>query len=151
MFDTNVKPGSIHAVDVISLTRGDYLHPSYHETLLEGHEKFAFNTIPAMLNRFPTYKHAVSALNEFRAHHGLATINPEEMPYCEVCFYRPTPITPVALVGSSNAIKLLAKKHGLPRYDTYADYLHSRFKLRLPNKQPTAATRGETQRAKKTA
>ena len=123
LFTTDQSPAYCVPFDMMALTRGRTLTSrDYADKFLPGYEKFVFPDFEAMTEAFPTYRQALESLNDFRASHGLTPVN---VSYNEVCFEEDVKIEPVAVVGTSLALKAVGWDHKLKRYADVDTYLLS--------------------------
>lgn len=123
LFITKSKPGYCIPFDLMALTNVNNFTASEHGAeFLSGYEQFVFENEGEMREAFPTHKEAITALNEFRQQYGLKPVKPDEMRYNEVCFTDEINITPVAVVGSDEAVET-GKEYGLRGYKSVRDYL----------------------------
>ncbi len=125
VFETDEEPAFACPVDVMALTNGEtFTSSDYFSNLMTHASRFMEGSYKAMIQNYPNPKMALEQLNELRVAYGLKELTKKQIrPYNECCFFKEIPIKPVALIGKSKEMKILAKEYGLPWYKNANAYL----------------------------
>jgi len=130
IFTTSAKPGLVYPFDLVLLTDAKKLIVQYYRIkenlgdyyahkLIKGCEKFVFKSFEAMRKQFPTKESIWRAINKFRVNAGYKSLpDPKKrlIQYCEVNFFKPIKIKPIAVFGYTKLSRDIARKHGLPHF-----------------------------------
>jgi hypothetical protein len=123
LFETDEQPDYAVPFDLMALADHHGKPDSdYTSKLLNGHEQFVFASTKEMLEHYPTSSDALKALNAFRDSHDK---QPKTSEHNECVFQRAIAIRPIGIVGTSDEVRAIAAKHGLPRYGKIQEYLEA--------------------------
>lgn len=129
LFSTQKKPDYCSPLDLMALTTGDSLTSSdYGGAFIPNAEEFIFDSIEAMLELYSEPSVALAKLNSLRQDVGLLAISSISW-YNECCFEDPLNISPIALVGKSDAILKTAEDFDLPVYASVESYTRNKKPL----------------------
>ncbi len=123
LFETSQDPTYCTPVDLMALTNGKTFSSSDYDSLfIPGSDSLIFDSVEEMLELFPEPINALSSLNSLRISAGLKIIDKPFL-YNECCFETPVAMSPVALVGSSEAVVYAATEFHLPIYPSTRAYV----------------------------
>ena len=126
LFETDTAPSFCAPCDIMTLTTLHNLDAAqyaknYGATLIDGYERFIFDSIEHMFAIYPQSEKAIEEVNAFRQKKGLDPIT--AFAHNEVCFTEDLNIRPRALIGRSKQILAIAHEYpDVPRYDTLDEY-----------------------------
>lgn len=123
LFMAERVPDYCSPVDLMALTDGETFSSSdYNSRFFERSKELVFGSVDSMLLAYGSPEEAHKKLVEIRSSYGLKS--PEKpFSYNECCFEGAVKMTPVGLVGQSDAIAEAARKSGLVVYPTMETFI----------------------------
>lgn len=123
LFKAEREPDYCSPVDLMALTDGEtFTSSDYNCKFFERAKELVFGSVESMLLAYGSPDEANKKLVEIRSSYGLKS--PEKpFSYNECCFEGAVKITPVGLVGTSDAIAEAARESGLVVYPTMETFI----------------------------
>ncbi len=137
IFSTKEKPDHIYPFDLAVLTKNNdiiveyykienSLDVYYNHVLIEGYERFLFDSFNDMLKLIKSPYDALQKVNQFRKENGYQELSKDKiklLSFNETVFERPIKINPVAIYGGNVLSKQIAKKYHLPHFKSAKEFV----------------------------
>lgn len=139
IFETEQEPKHIFPFDLIVLTDNDTFEVQYYKmegnlwffyqrNLIPWYEKFKCSSYEDLIQKYPSVETVLNAVNDFRIQNGFKAL-PEDktrlIHYNEAVFQEPVKIKPVAIFGTNEKSKQVAKVFNLPHANSAKEFYES--------------------------
>jgi len=139
IFETQQEPKHIFPFDLIVLTDNDTFEVHYYKmewnlwffyqrNLIEWYEQFKCKSYDDIIEKYSNIQTVLEAVNKFRIENGFKAL-PEDkvrlIQYNEAVFQEPVKIKPVAIFGTNERAKQVAKISNLPYFNSAKEFYES--------------------------